>query len=201
MPTSITSAGIIFDDTTTQTTSALVANAIGTAQLAAASVTPAKLSQPLTLATSVATTSGTSIDFTGIPAWVKRITVMFDGVSTNGTSQLLLRIGTSSGVVTTGYVGGGQQIASAPSFSVSGAGFLAYQAVSAANTHTGLFIIQNITSNTWVFSGSVSRQDGAMGVSAGSLALSDTLDRIRITASAFGTAAFDAGSVNIIYEG
>ena len=34
------------------------------------SITPAKLSQPLTLATAVATTSGTAVDFTSIPSWV-----------------------------------------------------------------------------------------------------------------------------------
>jgi len=37
----------------------------------------------LTLATAQ-TASGTAVDFTGIPSWVKRITVMFSGVSTNG---------------------------------------------------------------------------------------------------------------------
>ena len=52
--------------------------------------------------TAVATTSGTAIDFTGIPAGVKRITVMFNGVSTNGTSNYLLQLGSGS-VQTTGY--------------------------------------------------------------------------------------------------
>ena len=56
----------------------------------------------ITAATAVASTSGTSVDFTGIPSWVKRITVMFDGVSTNGTSNMVVRIGSGS-VSTSGY--------------------------------------------------------------------------------------------------
>jgi hypothetical protein len=124
---------------------------------------------------------------------------MFNGVSTNGTNQLLLQIGTSGGVVATGYVGGGQQIAGSPTSSTSATGFLAFQAVAAANTHTGIFVIQNITGNTWVFSGSASRQDGVMGLSAGSLALAAVLDRVRIT-TVGGTDAFDAGTVNILWE-
>ena len=46
--------------------------------------------------TAVASTSGTSIDFTGIPSWVKRITVMFNGVSTSGTSFKQIQIGSGS---------------------------------------------------------------------------------------------------------
>jgi len=75
---------------------------IGTDSLTALAVTPAKMSQKLTSGTAVASTSGTSIDFTGIPSWVKRITVMFNGVSTNGSSDNLVQIGSGS-VETTGY--------------------------------------------------------------------------------------------------
>lgn len=154
---------------------------------------------PLVQGTAVASTSGTAIDFTGIPSWVRRVTVMFNGVSTNGTSQLLMQIGTSGGIVATGYVGGAQQIAGAPSSSTSSTGFMLFQAVAAANTHTGLFFVQNLTGNTWVFAGSAARQDGVMGVGAGSLVLGGTLDRLRIT-TVGGTDTFDAGSINILFE-
>jgi len=50
--------------------------------------------------TAVASTSGTSIDFTSIPSWVKRVTVMFAGVSTNGTGSYLIQIGDSGGIET-----------------------------------------------------------------------------------------------------
>lgn len=58
----------------------------------------------LTSGTAVATTSGTSIDFTGIPSWAKKITVMFSAVSTNGTSPIQVQIGAGS-VSNSGYVG------------------------------------------------------------------------------------------------
>jgi len=41
--------------------------------------TPTAGASLITSGTAVASTSGTSIDFTGIPSWVKRITVMFNG--------------------------------------------------------------------------------------------------------------------------
>jgi len=55
----------------------------------------------ITSGTAVASTSGTSIDFTGIPSWVKRITVMFDVVSTNGSAIILIQLGDSGGIETT----------------------------------------------------------------------------------------------------
>jgi hypothetical protein len=207
MPTSITSSGITFDDATTQTTSALAAGAIGTTQLASgavttvkiadANITPSKLSQPLTLATSVATTSGTSIDFTGIPSWVKRITMMLNGVSTNGTSNLLVQIGDSGGIENTGYV----STACDRSDETQGtAGFILTSGNAAATASSGLFVCCLAGANTWISSATLSRSDVGGWTSAGTKALSDTLDRIRLT-TVNGTDTFDAGSVNIIYEG
>jgi len=70
---------------------------------------------PLVSGTSQASTSGTSIDFTGIPSWVKRITVMFNGVSTNGTSNKQIQLGDSGGFETTGYLGASVQLTDAAS--------------------------------------------------------------------------------------
>ncbi len=39
-------------------------------------------------ATAQNSTSGTSIDFTGIPGWTKKITVMLNAVSQSGTSPM-----------------------------------------------------------------------------------------------------------------
>lgn len=144
------------------------------------------------------TASGTSVDFTGIPAGVKRITVMFSGVSTNGTSAYLLQIGAGS-VTTSGYVGGAQQIAGAPSLTALSSGFMVVQAVSAASTYSGQAVIHNITSNTWTANGIVGRNDGVALLFGGVLALGGTLDRIRIT-TVNGTDVFDAGTINIMYE-
>ena len=176
---------------------------IGTDALAASGVTPAKLSQPLTSGTAAASTSGTSIDFTGIPSWVKRITVMFNGVSTNGTSHVLVQIGTGGVPTTTGY-------SSASSFvnitsSVAGgitstAGFIVFYG-SATYISGGNFTITNVSGNIWTFAGIIANLTTASytGQSAGSGSLSGTLNMVRIT-TVNGTDTFDAGSINILYE-
>jgi hypothetical protein len=152
--------------------------------------------------TAQATTSGTSKDFTGIPAWVKRITVMFSGVSTNGTSLQIIRLGTSGGIETTGYVGTATTNGSTVSSTV---GVLVGYRGDAANVYSGaiVFTLLNASSNLWVAQGVNSGAGGSTGdcSSVGATkTLSGTLDRVRIT-TVNGTDTFDAGSINILYEG
>ena len=149
--------------------------------------------------TAVASTSGTSIDFTGIPSWVKRITVMFNGVSTNGTSNMLVQIGDSGGFETSNYAG-------ASSFGGAGAtahyssGFIVNNNILAAEPHSGFFSISSIGSNAWAGGGVVapSATNGPC-FSGGAKTLSGTLTQVRVT-TVNGTDAFDAGTINILYE-
>jgi hypothetical protein len=153
----------------------------------------------ITSGTAVASTSGTSIDFTSIPSWVKRITVMFNGVSTSGTSPILIQLGDSGGVENTGYVSLAAQItASTVTNTTSTAGLIQVFAAVAANTLNGSTIISLFDSNTWVSQGCSAYTDRQV-TSAGSKTLSATLDRVRIT-TVGGTDTFDAGSINILYE-
>ncbi len=150
--------------------------------------------------TAVASTSGTSIDFTGIPSWVKKITVMFSGVSTNGTADLLIQLGDSGGVETTGYLGAASGFSSTVSTSSYTAGF-GITSANAANINHGSFVLTFLASNTWTMTGLIARSNAANTIiTAGSKTLSGTLDRVRITTSN-GTDTFDAGSINILYEG
>jgi hypothetical protein len=168
------------------------------------SITPAKLSQPFTSATAVASTSGTAIDFTSIPSWVKRITVMFDQVSTNGTSYPMIQIGDSGGVEITGYAAGSSMLFSGTASSNFTTGFtIRNDAVASVILHG--FITINLfssSSNTWVAGGVIyaPTPSAYLAVVSGSKSLSATLDRVRIT-TVNGTDTFDAGSVNIMYEG
>ena len=149
----------------------------------------------ITSGTAVASTSGTSIDFTSIPSWVKRITVMFDGVSTNGSSNIQAQIGSGS-VTTTGYVSGSTI---GTTYTSATTGFLLYNSTSAADIISGVITICNITGNTWVEGGTLNNT-GALRISGGnSPALGGVLDRVRIT-TVNGTDTFDAGSINILYE-
>lgn len=150
--------------------------------------------------TTVASTSGTSIDFTGIPSWVKRVTVMFNGVSTNGTSGMLVQIGNTT-FTTTGYLSAGMQtIGTSTGVSSSTSGFVMLHDT-AADTKNGQMVISLVGSNIYVSSHNVGNTIGRtiVGSGGGSVTLSATLDRVRIT-SGNGTDTFDAGSINILYE-
>ena len=160
----------------------------------------------ITSGTSVASTSGTSIDFTGIPSWVKRITVMFNGVSTNGSSNLQIQLGTSSGVETSGYNGTagvvrGGYVGAAGAINATSGFILEYNVVStAAYLRSGHVSLTAISSNTWVGSGVIgTSSEGNINLLSGNKTTTSTLDRIRIT-TVNGTDTFDAGSINILYE-
>ena len=144
-------------------------------------------------------TSGTAIDFTGIPSWVKRITIMLAGVSTNGSSNYVFQLGTAGGVVTTGYINYGMNFGSSGG---SGAGYtngFNSKGPAAGDLTSGSIIITNLTSNTWTAFGMTAAGAAATGyLTAGSIALGGTLTRVRITSSTPDT--FDAGSINILYE-
>ena len=152
--------------------------------------------------TAVASTSGTSIDFTSIPSWVKRITVMFNGVSLSGTSNILVQIGSGS-VTTSGYSSSSTIAGSTNSTAGlnSTAGFIVNIGSGAANLFSGVATINLISGTTWVSSNSGGLTNATYGSNGGGVspALSTTLDRVRIT-TVNGTDTFDAGSINILYE-
>ena len=153
--------------------------------------------------TAVASTSGTSIDFTSIPSWVKRITVMFNGVSGNGSSAPIIQIGSGS-VSTSGYTSVG--IFAGATNNAGGSAYttgFGIPAGNATNLMYGHFVLTLLSSNTWVCSAVITANTGGVyyGFNCGGVspALGGTLDRVRIT-TVNGTDTFDAGSINILYE-
>ena len=151
--------------------------------------------------TEQASTSGTSIDFTSIPAGVKRITVMLVGVSTNGTDSYLVQIGDSGGVENTGYNGADSSLAGSVTTTAYSAGFL-IQSASASNVCHGVCVLdlEDGSDNTWVEHHEISMSNAAQrAAGSGSKALSATLDRVRVTTTG-GTNTFDAGAINVSYE-
>ena len=168
-----------------------------------ASVTPAKLSQPFTSGTAVASTSGTSIDFTGIPSWVKRVTVMFNGVSTNSTSQVQIQLGSTT-FSTSGYSSTSSYGGSIGQLAFATTGFITDPAAAAiaSITRSGIYQFTLVNSNNWVGSGNIGTGlNGQVTLACGgnSPTLGGTLDRVRIT-TVNGTDTFDAGTINILYE-
>jgi hypothetical protein len=149
--------------------------------------------------TAQASTSGTSIDFTSIPSWVKRITVMFSSVSTNGSSKIVVRLGSSSGIVSTSYLCGVGAAVGGSANETSGFPISVDQG--AGSVYQGSIVITNISGNTWVANGVFGRSDNtnAYYVGGSSPALAAILNQVRIT-TVNGTDTFDAGTINILYE-
>ena len=151
--------------------------------------------------TAVASTSGTSITFSSIPANVRRITVMFNEVSLSSTSNILVQIGSGS-TTSSGYISTGNS-ASASNTTQGGsstAGFIVWCNSNAGVAISGLMTLSLISSNTWIESHATKLGTTSAGFGGGSSsALGGSLDRVVIT-TVNGTDTFDAGSINILYE-
>lgn len=158
-----------------------------------------ELAPRMQLGTAVASTSGTSIDFTGIPSWVKKVTVMFKGISTTGGSPIIIRIGTSNGIETSGYISSYDLYVTSPSVAFTSVGFVITDISTSASLH-GSMSICNINGNDWVSTSMGTTNTAGLALSAGSKSLSGTLDKVRIT-TVNGTDTFNAGMINILVEG
>ena len=201
---------IIIDGTGTisgvSATGLTTAQTVTTSAITDASVTPAKLSQPFTSGIAVASTSGTSIDFTSIPSWVKRITIMLSGVSTNGASNIIAQLGDSGGIENTGY-SASVAIIAASSNTTRLSKYTTYFGINwtedATYLNYGNIVFTNVSGNLWTGTGLCYQEQGGgdahLIMASGSKSLSATLDRVRIS-TAGGTATFDAGTINILYE-
>jgi len=147
------------------------------------------------------TTGGTSVDFTSIPSWVKRITLVMRGVSLSSTANFLVQIGTGGTATTSGYTGAFAVITSGTTVSCTAisTGF-SLGANSAATSMNCFLTIVNLTGNNWVANGGFAETLGARaGYVTGSVGLSGTLDFIRVTTTSTDT--FDVnGGINILYE-
>ena len=187
-----------------QTNSGTTALTISTAQNATFAGTvavPTGTLYPLVSSTALATTSGTSKDFTSIPSWVKRITVMFNNVSLSATASLLVQIGNST-PTTSGYTSNTTYNAGASGVGLlsSTAGFI-IQAGAATYLTYGTLVLTNISGNIWIANGVLGNSiTTAFTIdSSGIVTLASALDMVRITTTN-GTDTFDAGSINIFYE-
>lgn len=142
--------------------------------------------------------SGTAVDFTALPANIKRIVVSFYRVSTNGSSPMELRLGTSGGIAATGYIGGATTSGGS---SASTTGLMLTRLFAAADIAQGQAIIQRMGtgSTKWAMSGNIVMDDGTFRLSASSIDLAAELTQLRITTQG-GTATFDGGSFSIMYE-
>lgn len=173
---------------------------LGTSPSISGAVLSSMASSVISSGTAVAV-SGTSVQFTGVPSWVKRITMLFyNGVSSNGTSMFQIQIGSGS-FTTSGYTAAQGLFvnASGSSWTTLASGFPVFNN-NPPDTINGSMVLSLATGNTWVISGiTIATNRGIMNNTTGFIALGGTLDRIRLT-TVNGTDTFDAGSINILYE-
>lgn len=141
--------------------------------------------------------SGTFVDFTNIPSWVKRITVTFVGVSTNGTSSKLVQIG-HAGVTSTGYNGAGSGISSTVGTTGFATGF-GIRSNAAADALYGALVLTQHDTSLWVATGMLATPTGTTFTTSGALSLGSVLDTVRVTTQN-GTDVFDGGFVNLHWE-
>lgn len=152
----------------------------------------------ITTSATVATTSGTSIDVTGIPPWVKRITIILNDVSSTGTSPYRFQLGTASGVSNSGYGGASTALGAGATTGNISDGFGIYD-TAAAQLVTGIVII-TFTGTSWIATGLIAKgNSAAMWTLAGTKALTGVLDRVRLTTTG-GVDTFDNGALTVTWE-
>lgn len=147
-------------------------------------------------------TTNTFIDFTGIPSWARRITVMFNGISVSATGVIQIQVGATS-PSTTGYASSCGAINGGTGQVGSTTGLAILLGFPATTTSSGAVTLSLLASNQWVLSGSLqySIAAGAIVMASGiTPSLAGALDIVRIT-TVGGTDTFDAGTINVMYEG
>lgn len=159
--------------------------------------------RPLNSGTLVTASGQTELTWTGIPSWVKKITMGLVGLSTNGTASPIVQLGDSGGYETSAYDSYGLAATNTGAGGIGGSaqsGYVLTNGVSAAGTLNGIItlMLADASTNTWVCSSTLVTSPYVSHVTGGNKALSGTLDRVRLYIN--GTQTFDAGSVNILYE-
>jgi hypothetical protein len=152
--------------------------------------------------------TGTSVNFTNIPAGVTRITVMLNGVSTdNGVSFVVAHIGDAGGLETTDYnavfglfQSGGTSV---DDLAPTGAdGFYIGTSTGATTRLDGHLTLTRInTAQRWIAHSMVS-DNGApitnMHTGTGNKFTSGEVDRLSVVA--VGGGSFDTGTIALMYE-
>ncbi len=146
------------------------------------------------------TATGALMQFTGIPSTAKRVTVIFNGVSVSGTSNVKFQLGTTVALETTGYASTVTSGAGGASTSSSTSGHMATGQIISAHAYSGHVVFTKVSGNTWVGSGTLlSSGTLAYSISASTKTLSGALTRIGLLCDN-GSDTFDSGTFNAIYE-
>lgn len=162
------------------------------------SVSPASPIQAIStvFASDITGLSSTVTDITGIPEWMKEITVCVNNLSTNGSSIPIVQFGNDDGWITSGYDGHGMiMLAVGTTASAAITNGVALDGAWASSVElTGVMVAVCAYHTHVTFTGvRTSATPGAV-VSAGYLAPSPPINKVRIT-TVGGTDTFDGGYV------
>lgn len=139
------------------------------------------------------------VDFTGIPAGVKRISIMLYNCIT-GSGRINMYVGTSGGLITTGYNSASMICdASGNVYNDSSTSSLiaSTNMVYSFNDYNGIFTLDNIDGYKWSFAGSGSTYTYFPIVCGGRVDATAAVTTIRVSLS---SGNFTSGTVNIFYE-
>ena len=154
-----------------------------------------------TSATNTSVGTGTSVTFTGIPSGTKIIIISLNNVWID-LYGLLIQLGTSGGITTSGYnsyglrhVGG----ASHGSLLFKSNGFyFGLQNPGAGLRGQYILTLQNSSTNQWTGQGTAAVDSDGLQIGAGTVSLSGVCTQLRLQTETGGT--FQSGSVNIMYS-
>jgi len=156
----------------------------------------------ITAPTAQASTSGTAVDFTGIPSGTVAIDFFWSDYSCSTAAHgPVVQIGDSGGIETTGYDSNAYRMTtSAVENQTDNFIFMSdSNGMNAGNVASmaGSLRLVNPASNTWSFWGSQAKNGANGGFGLGEKSLSGELDRIRFTTNDGDT--LSAGIVRIFY--
>ena len=146
------------------------------------------------------TASGSSVDFTAIPSWVNRITVQIAGLSYAAAGVGVIRIGSSSTLVTTGYTTANTSVTSVPAVTMTSItnGLGTINTSAGSTVIYGSYVLTLMGSNLWQYNGQTARSgDDTLNFGNGYITLAGALDVLSLVAT---SSTFDAGTINILYE-
>lgn len=148
--------------------------------------------------TAITTNGAASYSFNNIPSWAKTIRLVLRNVSTSDNAGIQLKIGTSGGLVTSGYTG---TIHSIDSTTVSATGALSdafiVTTIGPALLFSGVIELNEIASNVWVHRSHLGAGGTRSHFSVGELSVGAELTTVQISV---GVGTFDGGTINILYS-
>lgn len=205
--------------TTTMTVTSVLAGTLAVGQVVGINPTYPTITAQLTgtaggagtytisAAVNAGTYNGTYIvayDFLNVPSWAKRITVIYDSISNTGGYSFGNLLGTSSGVVTSGYTSTAIQNNGSTISASSQTTYFILTTLPYSNArYSGTSVFTLLGSNVWVQQSILADiyTGATVSTAAGRITLSGQLTTIRVLPSySTGLDRFDNGSFNILYE-